>query len=362
MSPKALSDELAGQRAAYTGERPSQVRPAMDQALCLLSSEAQGAIVDVLRATAKEGVEATDVPRLHDSIRRILFPEAVSRSQQELEVKLFIATAEARDHLIVRPPASLMRPTFAVSSIEPGVQSASVHLDRYGLGPLLMGLLPQAGQYQVDGVAGLRYRQRRRHVELLLLETQPQARIVLPGIDKGDWASAIRFVEQSHEGECRWLWNGEYRAELSPDERERLNSYRRVYGPAHLGSSLFRRHRILAGAMGFSTRGEWKNQWKLDWIGGPSTGEVGARLSHPIFGLPGAWDLRYVRDKTAVLHERISDQRLARGHQPHEIYLFRQPPYTKDNEAQEHWYRSGWIAWKAWESEEERRQGRSLRH
>lgn len=333
----------------------------MEQALHRLSPRDVAVVIDVLRAGVDQPGQMAQVPRLHESIRRVLFPEATSRGQQELEARMFLAAAEARHHLGVRPPASLVRPAFAVSSIEPDPQGIRVHLDRYGLGPLLMDLLPQAQEYQVDGVPGLRYRQRRRHVELRLLDTRPQAKIVLLGIDKGASASAFRFVENSYTGPCRWLWQGEYRSTLSLDERKHLRDYRRVYGPAHIASSLFRRHRILAGAGAFSTRGEW-NQWKLDWRGGPSPTEVGARLSHPIFGLPGQWEMRYAHDEVAMLHERVSEQQLARGYKPHEVYLFREPPPTPEDEARAaSFVRSGWTAWTAWETEEARRQVASRR-
>ncbi|MFK3982392.1 hypothetical protein ACI2K4_18680 [Micromonospora sp. NPDC050397] len=271
--------------------------------------------------------------------------------------------AEAVDHLGIRPPASALRPAHAVSSISlgpPDSEDVTVHLDEFGLGPLLLHLLPQTAEYQVDGVPGLRYQQGRRHVQLVLLETTPRARLIFAGVNARTWAAAVRFVDESYTDQCRrWLWQGEHASTVSVDEKNQLRRIRRVRGPVHLASSLFRRHRVLSGSLGVPTRGS-RDQWNLEWIGGPSPAEVGTRLLHPIFGLPGQFDLRHVRDESAVLVERMTDEHPPTGDKPNKLFLLRTPaPTPQDDERERRTFRGGWTAWEAWAAELKSRRGHS---
>lgn len=345
MSTTSLTAQLTRRRRSFTGETASTATPAMRNAIAALTPAQQTAVPDVLhghdvRTTAEPVVAAA---------RAILLPEATSPHQQELESRILLAIGTAIPHLQLRPPVSVLRPTRPIRAVElpTTTQHPSLHLDPYGLGPLLMGLLPQATDAEVYGVPRLRYRQHRRHGELLLLETDPPARVLLAGVDVAAWKAALAFVTASYTGKVAWLWNGPHEKRLTGIERDHLTQFSQVYGPAHLGSSLLRRLRLLPDAQSVDTN--LTKSWVWTWTADIHPTAIANQLADPLFGLPLPMTVTSPARDTVELVEQ-NDTPHATRFTTNGIRLRRDsaPDHRIEQQVRQR-YPDTWPAWKTWE-------------
>ena len=349
MSDTSLIAKLSNRLRHFTGEVGSTARPAMKQAVTRWTPEQRDAVLNVLRG---EGVDPAARAVLACT-RAILVPDARSRGQQELESVLLLALGVAKSHLQLRPPASVLRPAQPIRAVE--LSSATgypiLHLDEYGLGPLLMGLLPSYAEEQVNGVPGIRYRQRRRHGELMLLGADSAARVILAGVTKAVWEAALAFVNASYDEPIRWLWNTPAKAGLTAEEREHLAEHRRVYAPVHLGSAVFRRHRLLRHAQRVESRADYK-EWVLEWGAGPQAAGIAADLNDPLFGVAFPATVESYGGETAWLIEQPADSAEATTPQVmSRLFLHREEGNDLDGEEEfRRWHPAPWPAWQAWEN------------
>ncbi|MCS7478157.1 hypothetical protein ACFFQW_14125 [Umezawaea endophytica] len=273
MSRTSLTDQLVDLRRVYTGENLSQAVPAIKAALSAFTADDRDRVVDALRGRAE----------LPERLRGELLPEALSTPQRELESALLRVASDAAAHLQLRPPASMLRPAHALRAVEP-FAVPRVHLADHALGPLLYELLPRLEETWVAGLAGLRVRKHPRAVELHVLD-DPDARIVLAGVDAAAWDTAMKYVHRLLAD--RGLTSVFVEGDLTEPERAHLAEHGRTPGPAGLGSSLLRRVHLFADAPWLRS---WSQgaQWWLEWPAGLGLVRVADRLSHGVFGLPGA--------------------------------------------------------------------------
>ncbi|HWO60988.1 MAG TPA: hypothetical protein VNO31_13260 [Umezawaea sp.] len=273
MSRTSLTDQLVDLRRVYTGENLSQAVPAIKAALAAFTADDRDRVVDALRGRAE----------LPERLRLELLPEALSTPQRELESALLRVASDAAAHLQLRPPASMLRPAHAFRAVEP-FAVPRVHLADHALGPLLYELLPRLEETWVAGLAGLRVRRHPRAVELHVLD-DPDARIVLAGVDAAAWDTAMKYVNRLLAD--RDLASTFAEGDLTGPERAHLAEHGRTPGPAGLGSSLLRRVHLFAKAPWLRSWSQG-DQWWLEWPGGLGLVWVADRLSDGVFGLPDA--------------------------------------------------------------------------
>jgi hypothetical protein len=322
-----------------------------------LSSAERTAVVDVLHDRA---ICHYDERQLLASARRKLLPEAISVGQQELEAAMLIAVGESVAYLQRRPPVSVLRRAHPIRALElPHKGWPVLHLDEYGLGPLLVNLLPRADDGEVRGVAGLRYRGHRRHSELLLLDTDPPAGLILAGADRAAWQAALAFVAGSFVDDmpAPWLWNGKHSNRLSSTEVAHMAQFPRVPGPAYLASALFRRHRLLRDSQRLTARGRSRG-WVWEWSAGPSPAAVAGKLTDPLFGLPFPVTVDRCDEHAGRILGRAGASTAAHEREFIEIYLRREGAHDADSEqlmreAVDMPF-SAWADWEAARQEPER--------
>lgn len=273
MSRTSLTDQLVDLRRVYTGENLTQAVPAVKAALRTFSADERDQVVDALRGRAP----------LAERLSTALLPEALSGHQRDLEAALVKIASDATAHLQLRPPASMLRPSHPFRAVEPHAVPR-LHLADFALGPLLFELLPRVQDGWVTGVAGIRTCRHPRSVEIYPVD-QPDARVVLAGVDSAVWEEGLRYVRQLMAD--RGL-TGQFAAgELTEPEREHLAAHGRVAGPTLLGSALLRRGHLFARTPWVRSWSQG-NHWWLEWPEGLGVVWVTDRLAHPVFGLPGA--------------------------------------------------------------------------
>ncbi|MFD9738905.1 hypothetical protein [Umezawaea sp. NPDC059074] len=272
MSRTSLTDQLVDLRRVYTGENLSQAVPAIKAALAAFSATDRDLVVDALRGRAA----------LPERLSLELLPGALSTAQLELEAALLRVASDASSHLQLRPPASMLRPAHAFRAVEP-FAVPRVHLADYALGPLLYELLPRHEGEWVAGMAGLRVVRHPRAVELRVLD-EPEARVVLAGVDAAAWDVGMAYVRQLLVD--RDLPSVFAEGDLSEPERAHLAEHGRTPGPAVLGSALLRRIALFARTPWLRSWSQG-SQWWLEWPGGLGLVWVADRLVHGVFGLPG---------------------------------------------------------------------------
>ncbi|MFD9705572.1 hypothetical protein [Lentzea sp. NPDC059081] len=234
MARLSTTDQLADLRRTYTGENLSQAVPAVRGSAAL--------------------------------------PDAATEAQRQLEAKVLVAACTAASVLQLMPPASIVRPTHVVRTVEPG-EPLKLRLSDRALGPLLFELLPRTEDGFGMGVAGLRHQQYRRSSEL----TTGDAAVVLVGVDERAWDLGMRYV--------RWMYG--FRGLEHADgggKDEEINE-------AATGSALLRRVHLWHEASWLRAL-PLGGAWFVEWAGGPAEAEIRDRLGHPGFGTSGTVELR----------------------------------------------------------------------
>ncbi|MDQ3576896.1 MAG: hypothetical protein M3443_04695 [Actinomycetota bacterium] len=247
------------------------------------------------------------LPAVAEELRRAVLPDAVSRAQQELEAGLVAAASKAIRALHRYPKPSLCRPATIFKAAIPDADHVRLVLEPIALGPLLSALLPQHIDDEVYGVVGLRYRVRRRSIELFLVDHPHTTGVTLTGLTRRELRAALAYVTADLDDNEHPTWIGEvFPHRLSPAERLDLEQYGRVFGPAHLMSGLLRRIGVLRGALWMRTWNSGCDSLPVEWPEpSPEHVEVATKLTHPIVGLPGGRTLA-----------TVTYGRLRRLHQP----------------------------------------------
>ncbi|MFI6102054.1 hypothetical protein ACIA8G_41430 [Lentzea sp. NPDC051213] len=245
MARLSITDQLADLRRTYTGENLSQAVPAVRNEPVL--------------------------------------PDATTEAQRQLEAKLLIAGCTAAGVLQLMPPASIIRPSHAFQTVEPG-ETLKLHLSPRALGPLLFELLPRTEAGYGMGVAGLTHRQYRRSSEL----TTGDAGVVLAGVDEQAWDLGMRYVRWMHEFRGFEYTDGGGNDEETPE--------------AATGSALLRRVHLWHDASWLRAL-PLGTGWFVEWPGGPAEDEIRARLDDPKFGTTREITLRRAEAPTQDVEE-----------------------------------------------------------
>lgn len=222
-------------------------------------------------------------------VRAALFPDAIARSQIELEAGVLEAATDAVHHLHNRPGSRLTKPAAVIQSVTPLRDRLQLRVDPVAVAPLLYEVMPFEFDGEVSGIKGLRIRQRRRSTELFLVDA-PDAVVELVGVDRPSWlaAAAYRAVRN------REVPTGVCLGSVAPDRLARaevraLDSYGRAFGPSEIASGFLRRIAVLRHTLWIRTWTIGCTDLNVEWPGGnPRHAHVALALAHPLFGITGA--------------------------------------------------------------------------
>lgn len=279
MPPNTLADRLAQRRMQVTGETSSRALPEVCRRFSKLTAHQRKLALTLLR---NGGMEA-ELAQVH-ALAAALLPDAASQAQQELEAEIAWASNKAITYLHLRPEHGFLAPARVFQATTPHDDgSLQLKLCRDALPALLVELLPQEVDGEVHGAIGLRFRQRRRHVELYLAD-DPHARVLLAGVTAKMWGAALSFAEQAYVSTPQWTWNqGE---SLTRQEKRDLSRWPRTHGPIALTSAVLRRHHAFGAAL-------WSKWWasgehlSIEWPGGPDRDQTAFLLVDTLFGIAG---------------------------------------------------------------------------
>ncbi|MBB5890647.1 hypothetical protein ACFFS4_35300 [Kutzneria kofuensis] len=246
----SLVRRLAGLRRRFTAETTSSVLPAIVQALDPVDRTTR------LQLIAALGDCSASVPA---EVRQLVLPDAVAPEQRALEAGILSV-------------ANRLAPA-AFRMARPLPDYLTLHVRAEARLPLLAALVPSETSVGLVGVAGLRVRPFRRHVELYLLGTT--ARVSLATVSYDIWRDAVADRDPA------WL-NWRQPPPLTDAELSTVPARHAL--ASSIASSLLRRTGLfpLAPNVVASAR----EACQVDWSGGASTSSIAAALTHPLCGLP----------------------------------------------------------------------------
>ncbi|WP_148309405.1 hypothetical protein [Kutzneria albida] len=239
-------------RRFYTGEPQSAVMRPIIQARETMDTDDRRWLLDVLH-----GHESTPRPRVRD----MLLPDACDASQRRLEAEVLAAVADLSAVSVFR-------------MVRPEPDALWLHVNTDVLPALLARVLPRVTADGVAGIAGVRMRQHRRHIELH--EPLGSARVLLAGVSQGQQTAALSYP-RSLPGEPLWDRKGTTSAEAA------------VCTPTHawpvaLASGVLRRVWLFTEL----PRVVWTaGTCSVEWLGGWPIPQMVKALRHPVFGLAG---------------------------------------------------------------------------
>jgi hypothetical protein len=348
-------------RREYTSETDSTLLPATSGATGQLDAGDREVITHILGHNYLARLFGQDeLPPPPARIRQLLLADTDDPAQQELESGILTAAGRAVNHLHLRQPADLGRPAKIFRMVRPHQDELVLHLYPGVLGPLLAQMLPRQVGEGVAGIAGLRAKVHRRHVELYLIDA-PTVTVLLSGVAFRQWTAALAFVDAALPplGELRWRSNDP--PPLTDAERFTLTTRHRAPGPAHLNSALLRRAGVFGGALWWRAQARGCETITVEWptplspgpsvVHGPSLGRVARLLLHPLYGLPGdCGRLRYFdQDGLTVVDrdERRCEVHPKAGHA--ELVLRPIVPDLDDDVFDGHGWRGDGDPWREWD-------------
>ncbi|GAA0646817.1 hypothetical protein GCM10010174_82500 [Kutzneria viridogrisea] len=308
---------LAELRSSYTGETDSSVLPAISQGGQLLDPDERAQLLSTLAHNwVTRALGENSLPPLPARIRQAVLPDATTRDQRELESGILAAAGRAVNYLHLRRPADLLRPARVFRMVRSLPGDLVLHIEPPALAPLMLELMPRITADDVLGLPGLRARLHRRHVELYLVDTDPQATVLISNVSYRQWLAAMAFLDAAPlDGRQLDIFTDP--CALTPQEATAITAGRRDSAELDVLSALLRRIRLTGDALWSSVRVE-NDQVHLDWAGGATTPTVATGLIHPVVGLPGdEFDLsRDANDITIHDHSTDTVLRLTRTHTP----------------------------------------------
>ncbi|WP_148309558.1 hypothetical protein [Kutzneria albida] len=255
-----MTTRMAQLRRNYTGETLSAVLPAIRDYLVDLTADDRTHLLETLKG------RTTDPLPQH--LRSTLIPAASSPAQLHLEASVLDALSRAA---ITQPQVVWM--------VRPRTNEIALHPHHEALAALLRELLPREADDGLHGIAGLRARVHRRHVELYLLDSVPTATVLLPAVSYRRWSTALDKFEPA-TNLLRWMGNDP--TPLRPVELELTHPKPH----AAAASAILRRIGLFPTPPEVTTSADHPGVLALDWHDGPSTARVALDLLDDIAGLP----------------------------------------------------------------------------
>lgn len=278
----SLTRRVAELRRSYTGETDSTLLSTVTTGLRPLTVDDRVAIMDTLDGGFETRLlgENSRLP-LEARIRRAVLADATDSAQQELEAGILFALGSIAPYQW--PDTTVVAPMPACAMIRPlsdGTETV-LHL-RAASPPMIATLLPRVVDGTVHGLAGLRVRMRRRHVQLHLADSGSPGCVALSSTDFRRWSGILGFarVVTGHE------WPVPFDVPLTDPERVAITAGR-VPGPVPVASALLRRLRILGTTVWLTVQPDGPTGIHVHWSGGRTAAQVATALVHPLTGLPG---------------------------------------------------------------------------
>jgi hypothetical protein len=166
--------------------------------------------------------------------------------------------------------------------VRPTTDGLILHISTQTLAVLLAELLPREHDGHLAGLAGLRWRLHRRHLELVLADAGPTVHVAVASTSYRQFAAALAFATTAAG------FAADPRDEPAPlSELEQVAiALDQAPVPVALASSLLRRFGLFRMASWISIEPTGSTCLRLDWAGGSTPAQVAAMLTHPIAGLP----------------------------------------------------------------------------
>ncbi len=279
----SLVRRTAELRRLYTRETDSTLLPTVTEGIRALSPDERGTISEVL----DHGYETrlfgeNPLPAPHQRLRDAVLPDATDAGQQQLEAGILFALGQIAPYHW--PETEVVAPMPVCRIVRPhlGDQETVLHMNASAMTPMTAVLLPRLVDGRVHGLAGLRADLRRRHVQLLLADTDPTPRIGLAKTSFRQWAATLAFAEQMIAPEDLLILDDP----MTAPEHASIRAGR-VAGPVALASALLRRVRVLGDTFWLTVRADRPAGLRMDWAGGRTAVHVATALVHPLAGLAG---------------------------------------------------------------------------
>jgi hypothetical protein len=322
----SLVRRTAHLRRRYTGETDSSLLPAVTQGIQSLTADERAVFHEILDSGYETRLLGEDpIPRATQRYRDALLPDTTDAVQQELEAGILFALGQIAPYRWPTTEVVAPMPVGRIFRPARGVEETILHLPAGVSAPMMAMLVPRVVDGRLHGLAGLRARVHRRHVQLHLADGGPTRKVALSDTSFRQWAASLAFAKKAtglgHVADVT--------SRLNVAERDVIDAGR-VPFPAWLGSALLRRLRILADTFWLIIRRDGPDGIRLDWAGGASAVQVAAALVHPLTGLAGDrfFVTRLADGIVTILITTATDEPAAKV-TLHQAPLATTPPFTR---------------------------------
>ncbi|GAA3436948.1 hypothetical protein [Kutzneria kofuensis] len=278
MPRPSLHTRIAQLRRAYTGESDSALLPAA-RAAVEATLPRREEVLHILDSDFGSRLLGASGPVAHPEIRAAVLPDATAEYQREVETAVLLALGRVHAY---HCPDSGTGQRAGCAMVRPALDQLALSLSPQALAAMLVELLPREAGGPLAGVARVRLRLLRRHVELYLADAGPEVAVSVSNTSYRQCAAALAFVTaitghsvQPHE-EPR---------PLSEREQHAI-TLGRTPVPVALASAVLRRFGLFRRADWVGIEPVGATCLRIDWAGGHAPAYVAAMLAHPIAGLP----------------------------------------------------------------------------
>jgi len=274
-----LAQRIGELRRAYTSETDTTLFFAADAIHAALDLTQRTDVTRVLDGDYGARLLGDPGPAVAPTIRSAVLLDTTTTPQQELETALLLALGRVHTHYRHNPA---MTPRAVCRMVRPTSEEMILHLSPQTLAVVLAELLPREHDGRLVGLAGLRWRLLRRHVELFLADAGPAVHVSIASTSHRQLTAAMAFATS-----ITGLTVSPNDEPAPVSELEELAiAFGRVPGPVPVASALLRRFGLFHRADWLSIYPAGSSCLRFDWGGGVSPAQVAARLAHPIAGLP----------------------------------------------------------------------------
>ena len=274
-----LAKRIAELRRVYTGESDSTLIPAAQAALAALDTAHRGDVMDILDSDFGARLLGDPNPTVGPVIRSAVLLDTAVYRQQELETALLLALGRVHTY---HGHGSALPQRVVCRMVCPTATGLILQMSTQTLAVLLAELLPRDHDGHLVGLAGLRWRLHRRHLELVLADADPTVHVAVASTSYRQFAAALAFATTAggfaadpHDAP----------APLSELEQVAI-ALDRSPGPVALASALLRRFGLFRMASWISIEPIGSTCLRIAWAGGSTPAQVAAMLTHPVAGLP----------------------------------------------------------------------------
>ncbi|QUQ66060.1 hypothetical protein [Kutzneria sp. CA-103260] len=275
--------QLRELRRSYTGETDSSLLPAVAAGLRTLPVGSREKTSKIMNSGFEARLLGENCdPPVTGRIRRAVLADAADSGQQQLEAGILYALGGIAPYQW--PETKVVAPMPVCVAVRPAVEGGSItmHMRASAATPMITTLLPRVVDGTVRGLAGLRVRIHRRHVELYLADATGSGSVHLANMSVRQWAGMLGYARML----TGYRWPTYFDEPLTDPERAAITRGR-VPGPGRLASALLRRLRIFGDTVWFTAQPSGLTDIHLTWAGGHTAPHVAVALVHPVAGLPG---------------------------------------------------------------------------